>query len=81
MDYSETFSPVIKPATIRLLLALAVNFEWPIKQLDVSNVLLHSDLLEEDYMEQARGFINNNFLYYVYNLNKALYRLKQAPCA
>jgi hypothetical protein len=36
IDYIETFSPVIKPATIRLMLALAVHFEWPIHQLDIS---------------------------------------------
>jgi hypothetical protein len=44
VDYSETFSLVIKPATIHLVLAFAMHFDWPIKQLDVSNAFLHGYL-------------------------------------
>ena len=41
IDYSETFSPVIKPATIKLVLAIVVSCNWPLRQLDVSNTFLH----------------------------------------
>ena len=47
VDYHETFSPVIKPTTIRLVLSLVVTFNWPIQQLDLSNAFLHGSLDEE----------------------------------
>ncbi|PNY08092.1 histone deacetylase [Trifolium pratense] len=77
-DFNETFSPVIKPITIRLILSLAISYKWPLKQLDVNNAFLNGSLDEEVYMVQPQGFeVSDSSL--VCKLNKALYGLKQAP--
>jgi len=49
-DYHETFSSVVKPATIHLVLSLAPTFGWSIRQLNVKNAFLHGALTEEVYM-------------------------------
>jgi hypothetical protein len=81
IDYHETFSPVIKPATIRLLLILAVQFNCELRQLDGSNAFLHGFLDEEVYMEQPPRFIDKSCPDFVYHLHKSIYGLKQAPRA
>ncbi|GJR59577.1 ribonuclease H-like domain-containing protein [Tanacetum coccineum] len=58
VDFDETFSLVVKPATIRTVLSLAVSRKWPIHQLDVKNAFLNGDLSETVYMHQPPGFVD-----------------------
>ena len=74
-------SPVVKPATVKLLLALAVNNGWALKQLDVSNAFLHGILKEEIYMAQPQGYVDPAYLDNACLLHMALYGLKRVPRA
>nr|XP_016508857.1 PREDICTED: uncharacterized mitochondrial protein AtMg00810-like [Nicotiana tabacum] len=78
LDYDQTFSPVVKPVTIRIVLAIAASKKWPVHQLDVKNAFLHDTLNELVYMKQPTCFVHLQFPHHVCRLNKALYGLKQA---
>jgi histone deacetylase 1/2 len=81
IDYEDTFSPVVKPATIRLVLSLAVSQGWNLRQLDVQNAFLHGNLEEEVFMRQPHGYESKTHPHFICKLDKALYGLKQVPRA
>ncbi|KAK8951402.1 hypothetical protein KSP39_PZI004749 [Platanthera zijinensis] len=80
VDYFDTFSPMARLSTIRVLLSVAVNRDWPISQLDVKNAFLYGDLQEAVYMEQPPGYVAQGETR-VCRLKKAIYGLKQSPRA
>ncbi|CAI7798436.1 unnamed protein product [Closterium sp. NIES-54] len=77
VDYNELFAPVVKPTTLRTLLAGAATKGWVVKQMDVTMAFLNGVLEEEIFMPQPEGFDDGSGR--LLRLKKALYGLKQAP--
>lgn len=77
VDFSETFSSMVKMVTVRMILAIVASFGWNIWQMDVNNVFLQGDLEKEVYMQLPQGFtpqLRSN----VCKLTKLFYGMKQA---
>ncbi|MGZ8926642.1 MAG: reverse transcriptase domain-containing protein, partial [Nitrososphaeraceae archaeon] len=79
VDYNETYAPVMKYDSLRLLLAIATILDLELKQFDVDNAFLNAVLNEDIYMQQPEGYINDKFPNAPLKLLKSLYGLKQAP--
>lgn len=81
IDFDETFAPVARLESTRILFAIACHLKIKLYQMDVKSDFLNGNLNEEVYVEQPKGFQDPHHPDYVYKLNKALYGLKQTPCA
>jgi hypothetical protein len=81
LDFDETYAPVARLESIRILLAYATYHGFKLYQMDVKSVFLNGPIKEEVYVEQPPGFEDNEYPNHVYKLLKALYGLKQAPRA
>ncbi|KAK1641643.1 hypothetical protein QYE76_059448 [Lolium multiflorum] len=81
VDFGETFAPVARLESIRILLAFAAHHGFKLQQMDVKSAFLNGPLHEEVYVKQPPGFEDPHFPDHVFKLKKALYGLKQAPRA
>ena len=79
IDFEETFSPVVRFSSIRTLLALAMQKDMIVHQMDVVTAFLNGELDEEIYMQQPDGYQVSGKENLVCRLKKSLYGLKQAP--
>ena len=79
VDFFDTFSPVTRITSIRLLISIAAIYDLKIHQMDVKTTFLNGDLNEETYMDQPKGFVEHAQESKVCKLTKSLYGLKQAP--
>ncbi|RZB91995.1 Retrovirus-related Pol polyprotein from transposon TNT 1-94, partial [Glycine soja] len=79
VDFFDTFSPVTRITSIRVLISLAAIHSLVVHQMDVKTAFLNGELEEEIYMEQPEGFVIHGQEDKVYKLDKSLYGLKQAP--
>ena len=79
VDYDDTFAPVVRWETIRLLLSIGLQNSWPVDQLDVTTAFLYGEIDYDIYMRQPPGFIDPKHPNYVCKLKKSIYGLKQSP--
>jgi len=72
IDYEETYNPIAKMTTVRIIILMVTTKGWSLHQMDVKNILLHGDLHEEMYMEQPLGYVDQTHPNLVCRLKKAL---------
>ena len=77
IDYKETFSPVSRKDSLRIVMALVAHFDLELHQMDVKTAFLNGDLEEEVYMDQPQGFETTSKRNLVCRLKKSIYGLKQ----
>jgi hypothetical protein len=78
LDFEETFAPVARQESIRILLAYAAHHSFRLFQMDVKSAFLYGPIKEEVYVKQPPGFEDDRYLDHVFKLSKTLYGLKQA---
>lgn len=78
IDYTETFSPVIKHDSVRVIFAVAAVLRMHLQQFDIGTAYLNNDLTTRIYMHQPEGFVNLKYPSHVCSLLKSLYRSKQS---
>jgi hypothetical protein len=81
LDFDETYAPVARLESIRILLAFATHHDFKLYQMDVKSAFLNGPISKLVYVEQPPGFEDSKFPNHVYKLQKALYGFKQAPRA
>jgi hypothetical protein len=81
LDFGETYAPVARLESIRILLVYATYHGFKLYKMDVKSAFLNGPIKEEVYVEQPPGFEDSEYPNHVYKLSKALYGLKQAPRA
>ena len=81
VDFDESFAPVARLKSIRILLSIACTMDFKLYQMDVKCAFLNRYLNEEFFVEQPKGFQDPHFSEHVLRLKKAIYGLKQVPRA
>jgi hypothetical protein len=81
LNFGETYAPIARLESIRILLAFAIHHDFKLYQMDMKSAFLNGPISELVYVEQPPGFEDSKFPNHVYKLHKALYGLKQAPRA
>lgn len=81
IDFLDTFSPMVQPTTIHIVLFVATIHHWPILEFDINNSFLYRHLKQPVYLVQSSSFESVIEPNSVCELRQALYGLKQAPRA